>query len=65
MHTFQINALIQFFVSSACTCFELQMFIIRKTISTYSFYGILWYVMVYYGMLDTVPSTTFPARLLS
>jgi len=30
VHTFQINVLIQFFVSS--TCFEHDVFIIRKTI---------------------------------
>ena len=37
MHTFQINVLIQFLVSSAC--FKHHMFIIGKTISTCSFYG--------------------------
>jgi len=39
----KVNVLIQFFVSSTCTCFESHVFIIRKTISTWSF---LWYVMV-------------------
>jgi len=38
IHTFQINVLIQFFMSS--TCFE-HVFTIRKTICTCSF---LWYV---------------------
>ena len=37
MHTFQMNVLNQFFVSS--TCFEHHVFIIRKTICTCSFYG--------------------------
>jgi len=41
MHTFQINVLIQFLVSSAC--FEHHVFIIRKTIFTCSF---LWYVFL-------------------
>jgi len=35
MHTFQINGLILFLVSS--TCFEHYVFIIRKTICTCSF----------------------------
>jgi len=39
MHTFQINVLIKFLVSS--TCFEHHAFIIRKTICTCIF---LWYV---------------------
>ena len=37
MHTFKINVLIQFLVSS--TCFEHHVFIIRKTICTCGFYG--------------------------
>jgi len=37
MHTFQINVLIKFLVSS--TCFEHHVFIIRKTICTCIFYG--------------------------
>ena len=37
MHTFQINVLIQFLLSS--TRFEHQVFIIRKAICTCSFYG--------------------------
>ena len=35
MHIFQSNVLIQFLAS--CTCFEHQVFIIRKTICTCSF----------------------------
>ena len=34
---FQINGLIQFFVSS--TCFERHVFFIKMTICTYSLYG--------------------------
>jgi len=41
MHTFQINALIQFLVSFTCTCFETHGFIIRRTLRTSSF---VWYV---------------------
>jgi len=37
MHTFQINVLLQLLAFS--TCFELHVFIIRKTICTCSFYG--------------------------
>jgi len=39
MHAFQINGLIQFFVYS--TCFEHNVFIIRRSICTCIF---LWYV---------------------
>jgi len=44
MHTFQINVLIQFFVSP--TGFELHVFIIRKTICTYNF---VFYVFMHLG----------------
>jgi len=42
MHTFQINDLIQFLVSS--TCFDHHVFIIRKTKCTCSF---LWHVFMH------------------
>jgi len=42
MHTFQINGLIQFLVSS--TCFDHRVFIISKTTCTYSF---LWHVFMH------------------
>jgi len=38
MHTFQINVLIQSLASS--TCFEHHVFIMRKTICTWSFVGV-------------------------
>jgi hypothetical protein len=37
MHTFQINVLIQFLLYS--TCLEHHVFIIRKAICTFVFYG--------------------------
>jgi len=41
MHTFQINALIQFLASS--TCFEHHVFIIRKTVRTCSFVWVVFH----------------------
>jgi len=37
MHTFKINAIMKFLVSSACTCFETHGFITRKTVCVCSF----------------------------
>jgi len=65
MHTFQINVLIQFLVSS--TRFESHVFIIRKIICTCN---ILWYVFLHLGkqtsrrkdVLNTVSSTCMCCR---
>ena len=45
MHTFQINVLILFLLSS--TCFEHQVFIVRKTICTCRFYMECFYCWIY------------------
>jgi hypothetical protein len=47
MHTFQINVLIQFLVTS--TCFERLVFVIRKTICTSSLYGM--FICIYMSNL--------------
>jgi len=44
MHTCRINVLTQFLVSS--TCFEHQVFIIRKTICTCSFLWCFFYAFI-------------------
>jgi len=45
MHTFQINVFIHFLSSS--TCFEHNVFIIRKTICTCGLYGMILYIYFY------------------
>jgi len=49
MHTFQINVLIQFLVSS--TCFEHRVFVIRKTTCTSSFLTVC-FSWIYVSSLD-------------